>query len=84
MQHKEVSRLGVESELQLPAFATATAMPDPSHIFNLPHSSQQRQILNPLTEAPVRTFFLMDASWVRKPSELQQELSNFFSFVEVS
>ena len=25
----EVSRLGVESELQLPAYTTATAMPDP-------------------------------------------------------
>ena len=29
----EVPRLGVESEPQLPAFATATAMQDPSHIF---------------------------------------------------
>ena len=27
--HMEVPRLGVESELQLPAFTTATAMPDP-------------------------------------------------------
>ena len=28
-QHMEVPRLGVESELQLPAYATATATPDP-------------------------------------------------------
>ena len=27
--HLEVRRLGVESELQLPAYTTATAMPDP-------------------------------------------------------
>ena len=29
-QHIKVPRLGVESELQLPAYTTATAMPDPS------------------------------------------------------
>ena len=40
-RHMEVSRLGVESELQLLAYATATAMPDPSHICNLHHSSWQ-------------------------------------------
>ena len=46
--HMEVPRLGVECELQLPAYATATAKPDPSHVCNLYHSSQQCQILNPL------------------------------------
>ena len=51
MQHMEVARLGVESELQLPAYATATAMPDPSHICDLHHSSLQRQILNTLSRA---------------------------------
>ena len=30
----EVPRLGVELELKLPAYATATAMPDPSHIYD--------------------------------------------------
>ena len=44
----EVLRLGVESELQMPAYATA--MPDPSHVFDY-HSSAQHQILNPLSEA---------------------------------
>jgi len=29
MQYAEVPRVGVESELQLPAYSTATAMPDP-------------------------------------------------------
>ena len=47
----EVPRLGVESELQLPAYTTATAMQDPSCICNLHHSSQQRRNLNPLSEA---------------------------------
>ena len=51
MQNMEVPRLGVKSELQLPAHATATAMQDPSHVFSPHHSSQQRQILNPLSKA---------------------------------
>ena len=37
--HMEVPRLGVELELQLLAFATATAMPDPSHVCNLHHTA---------------------------------------------
>ena len=32
MQHMKVPRLGVELELQLLAYAAATAMPDPSHV----------------------------------------------------
>ena len=43
----EVPRLGVELELDLMAYATATAMPDLSHIFDLCHSSRQCRILNP-------------------------------------
>ena len=35
LQHMEVPRLGVESELQLLTYATATAMWDPSCICNL-------------------------------------------------
>ena len=50
----EVLRLGVESELQLPAYVTATA-PDPHRICDLRHSSWQHQILNPLSEARDRT-----------------------------
>ena len=37
----EGSRLGVQSKLQLPAYAIATAMPDPSCIYDLYHSSRQ-------------------------------------------
>lgn len=38
-RHMEVSRLGVESELQLLAFTTATAMPDLSCVFDPYRSS---------------------------------------------
>ena len=41
LQHMEVPRLGVKSELQLPAYSTATAMPDLSCICNLHRSSCQ-------------------------------------------
>ena len=46
MRHTEVPRLGVESKLQLPAYATATAVWDLSHVFDLHHSSRQHRILN--------------------------------------
>ena len=49
--HMEVPRLGVESEPQLPAYTTATATQDVSRVFDLHHSSGQRRILNPLSEA---------------------------------
>ena len=60
--------------LQLLAYATATAMPDPSGICELHHSSRQRQILSPLIEARDRTRILMDTSLVLNPAEPQQEL----------
>ena len=39
LQHMEVPRLGVKSELQLQACATATAIPALNHVCNLHHSS---------------------------------------------
>ena len=48
--HMEVSRLGIKSELQLPAYTITTAMQDPSHVCDLHHGSWQQWILNPLTE----------------------------------
>jgi len=59
LRHMEIPRLGVASELQLLS-ATATAMWDPSHGFDLHHSSR---ILNPL-KARNQTHVLMDASRV--------------------
>ena len=41
---------GVEEELQLPAYPTATAMLDLSHVCDLNHSSWQGCILKPLSE----------------------------------
>jgi len=60
----EVPRLGVESELQLPAYTTAMATQGPSRICDLHHSSWQCQILNPLSEARDQTSILMDTSRV--------------------
>ena len=62
LQHMEVPRLGVKLELQLLAYATATAMPDPSCICGLHSSLQQCQILNPLSEARDRSCILKAAS----------------------
>ena len=49
--HLEAPRLGVESELQLQVYTTATAMQVPSQVCDLHHNSQQRRILNLLREA---------------------------------
>ena len=64
-QHMEVPRLGIESELQPPAYTIAT--PDLSHICSLHHSSWQHQILNPLSEARGQTQIFMDTSQVLNP-----------------
>ena len=53
---------GVKVELQLLAYTTATW--DPSYICSLPHSSRQRWILNPLSEAKDQICILMDTSQV--------------------
>ena len=35
LRHMKFPRLGVESELQLPAYTIVKAAPDPSHVYNL-------------------------------------------------
>ena len=64
LQHMDFPRPGTESELQLLAYAIATAMPDPSRICNLHHSSWQHWILNRLGRARDGTHVLTDTSWV--------------------
>ena len=58
------SRLGIESEPQVPAYTTATATLDLSCICSLHHSSRQCWILNPLSETRDQTCVLMDSSQI--------------------
>ena len=53
--HMEVPRLGVQSELLLPAYTTATTTPDPSCACDLHHNSRQCWIPNPLSKARDQT-----------------------------
>ena len=64
-RNMEIPRLGVESELLLPAYTTAIAMPDLSRFCDLHHSSWQRQILNPLSKGRDQTLNLMAPSRIR-------------------
>ena len=64
MWYMEVPRLEGELELQLKAYATGIATPDPSHICNLCHGLEQCQIFNPLREVRYWTCIFMDTSWV--------------------
>ena len=63
----EVPRLWVELELQLSAYATATATGDLSHICDLHISSWQHQIPDPPIEARDQTCILTDISWICFP-----------------
>ena len=63
-QHIEVLRVWVASELQLPAYTTATATWDPSCICDLHHSPWQCWILNAMSEARDRTCNIMVPSWI--------------------
>ena len=71
---------GVKSELEMPIYATATAVWNPSHICDLHHSSWQRQILNPLSGARDQTCILMGTSWVLNPLSYNGNFS-FWSLV---
>ena len=59
-----VPRLGVESELQLQVYATATVMQDLSLTCDLHHSTGHYWILNLLSKARDGTCVFMDTSWV--------------------
>ena len=62
--HMEVPRLRVKMELHLLDYATAIATWDLSHVCSLHNSSQQYQILNPLSKARDQTRILMDTGWI--------------------
>ena len=58
------SWLGVELELQLQAYTTATSMPDPSSIWmDIYHSLWQCQIFDPLSKARDPTCIPKDTLW---------------------
>ena len=52
-------------ELQLLAYTTATATPDPSWVCDLHHNSQQHRIINPLSKASDWTHNFMVSNWIR-------------------
>ena len=78
LRHMELPRLGVESELQPPAYITATATWNLSHVCNLHHSSWQRQILNTLSEARDWTLIVMNTSQVCYHCARTGTLENLF------
>ena len=75
LQHVEVPRLGVDLELQLPGYTTATATLDLSHICKLHHGSWQYQIPDTLSEArngsPI-LWILIRLLWPEPQRELQE------------
>ena len=73
---EDVCRVGVESELQLPAYATATARPDPCRTCDLRCSLWQPWILNPMNEARDGTHILMDISQVLNPLRYNRSSCN--------
>ena len=64
LQHMELPRLGVKSELQPPATAITTAVPDPSWVCELHHSSRQHWIVNPLKRVRDQTHILIYSSQI--------------------
>ena len=77
LQHMEVPRLGVKSELQLPATTTATWVP--SCICDLHYSSWQCWILNPLREARDQSHSLMDHKFVNGWATKGTPIFSFYS-----
>ena len=59
--HIDVLRLGDALELQLLAYTTATATPDPSRVCHLLRAMPDPNLLS---EARDRTYILMDINWV--------------------
>ena len=77
LQHMDVPRLGVKSQLQLPAYTTATAMRDLNCVCNLHHSSLQGKIPHPLNKARGQTHILMKTSRIPFPCTTMGTLKQF-------
>ena len=77
--HMDVPRLGVKSELQLPAYTTAMPMQDPSHTYDLCLSLWPHQILNPRCEARDQTRILTDTVSVLNPLSHNGNSPNSFT-----
>ena len=58
LRHMEVPRLGVQSELQLPAYTTAIATPGPSRVYDLHHSHSNARSEPHLLPTPQLTAML--------------------------
>ena len=80
--HVEVPRLGVQSELLLPAYARAAATPDLSHVHDPHHRSGQRQILNPLSKARDQTHNLMVSGRIHQPLSHDRNSKHKLIFVD--
>ena len=80
LRHMEVPSLGVELELQLLAYTTATATPDLSRICDLHCSLQQCQMLNPLSKAGIEPASSQILCWVLNP--LWRKRNSSFSFLK--
>ena len=63
-KNMEIPRRGAKSELQLPAYATATVTQDPSCVCDLYHSSWQHRALNPQSKARDQTRNLRNTSQI--------------------
>ena len=74
-------RLVVESELELPAYTTATAREDLSRVCDLCHNSCQRQILNPLSKVRDRTSNLLVPSQIVSAVPRWELHEREFSFI---
>ena len=64
LQHVEVPRLGVNMELQLPAYTTATATPDLSHICHLHHSYRNARSLTQWARPGIEPTSSLILCWV--------------------
>ena len=81
LQHMEVPRLGVKSELQLTAYTTATATQDWSSVCSLHHSSWQHWIPGPLRKAKDKTHILINTSWIPFHCATRGILCTIFSWL---